>query len=157
MLHGSSSQIKVAVLKAQILVRDYWSSVFVYLINHEGQDFALGKHLDFLGYNLHLSSGHFWVNHGIGATTNNSFHSQAIFHLQVQGQIHQVSWGIRIHHHLSQAVTVSQVDKRDATVVSLTVNPSIQYNSLSNVSLAQVATGDGSSHIFHGMQYSIEE
>jgi len=39
-------------------------------------------------------------------------------------------------------------------VVTLAVNPSVQYNSLSNVSLAQVSAGDGSSHSFHGRQYS---
>jgi diguanylate cyclase (GGDEF)-like protein len=38
-------------------------------------------------------------------------------------------------------------------VIALAVDPSIQYNGLSVVFLAEVAAGDGSSHVFHGAEY----
>ena len=152
LLHGVTAQVKIAVLQAQVFVGQNNRSVLLaHFFNGKGEFLRSGKDFDVFCSHFDFAGRHVLVYVFFAAGGNHTFHRDTILAFQAGGDFLQFIGCSVTYHHLRNAIAVTQPYKNNAAQIAGTAYPSVQYNCLTNIALAQIAASNGTLCVFHNM------
>ena len=109
---------------------------------------GLGTIEDFQGsaVNFYLTSGHIGVNRGFTSGAHLARNLEHIFGSNLV-RLGKELTGIGVKHHLNNALTVTQINKYNPTVIATTINPATESNFFINIFACDQATIVRSIHL----------
>ena len=121
-----TTQVHVAILEPHFLT----GTTMLIQLERRGGRFV--KDRQGLAQHLDIPGGHLAVTHGFITHAHPASHFHHVFAAYLVGQCEGVH-GVRVEHHLHQAITVTQVEEDHPAMVTTAVYPTAQLNSFSVV------------------------
>ena len=118
-LNFRTTQVDIAVTQAHILTH------LLVLVQLERRGFRLVQNDQFLAQHFNLAGAHLLVDGAFRTPTHGTAHFNHVFVADAVSQI-EAFFTIRVKHHLSDAFTVTQVEKNHSTMVTATVYPAAE-------------------------------
>ncbi len=150
LLHGFTAQVKIAVLQAQVFIgKNNCSVLLAHFFNRKRQFLGSSKDFNVFCFHFDFACCHIFVYVFFTAGGNYTFHSDTIFAFQAGSNFLNFIRSSVTNHNLRNAITVPQAYKYNAAQITGAAHPSVQYNGLSNIALAQISASDSTFCVFH--------